>query len=88
LLAIDGSTRRLPTSAELLKEFGTVRYMNGQQEIGCDTVESKVSVLYDVLNEIPIAGSIHAGRTSEIVASSPHLKNLGAGAEILLETHE
>ena len=88
MLAIDGSTLRLPTSEELIKEFGTVRYVNGRQDIGCDTVESKVSVLYDVLNEISIAGSIHAGRTSDIIASSPHLKNLGAGAEILLETHE
>ena len=85
LLAIDGSTLRLPTSEELIEEFGTVRYMNGRQEIGCDTVESKVSVLYDVLNEIPIAGSIHAGRTSDIVASSPHLKSLEAGDVLMAD---
>lgn len=77
--AIDGSTLRLPTSAELVKTFGTVRYMNGRQEVACDTVEAKASVLYDVLNEIPLAGSIHPGRTNDIVASLPHLESLGAG---------
>ena len=76
LLAIDGSTLRLPTSKELINTFGTVRYMNGRQAVGVDTVESKVSVLYDVLNEIPLTGSIHPGRTNDLVASQQHLKNL------------
>jgi hypothetical protein len=79
LLAIDGSTLRLPTSKELIKTFGTVRYMNGRQEAACDNVEAKVSVLYDVLNEIPLAGSIHPGRTNDIMASLQHLENLEAG---------
>lgn len=79
LLAIDGSTLRLPTSKELIDEFGTVRYMNGRQAVGVDTVEAKASVLYDVLNEIPLAGSIHPGRTNDIVASQQHLQSLGEG---------
>ena len=79
LLAIDGSTLRLPTSAELIKAFGTVRYMNGRQEVACDNVEAKASVLYDVLNEIPLAGSIHPGRTNDILASLQHLEKLEAG---------
>jgi IS4 transposase len=79
LLAIDGSTLRLPTSKELIDAFGTVRYMNGRQAVGVDTVESKASVLYDVLNEIPLAGSIHPGRTNDIVAAQQHLENLGEG---------
>lgn len=69
LLAIDGSTLRLPTSKELVEAFGTVRYMNGHQGVACDNVEAKVVVLYDVLSEIPLAGSIHAGRTNDIRAS-------------------
>jgi hypothetical protein len=79
LLAIDGSTLRLPTSKELIATFGTVRYMNGRQAVGVDSVESKVSVLYDVLNEIPLTGSIYPGRTNDIVASQPHLESLEAG---------
>jgi hypothetical protein len=79
LLAIDGSTLRLPTSTELIESFGTVRYMNGRQEVACDNVEAKVSVLYDVLNEIPLAGSLHPGRTNDIMASLQHLELLEAG---------
>lgn len=79
LLAIDGSTLRLPTSTELIETFGTVRYMNGCQEVACDNVEAKVSVLYDVLNEIPLAGSIHPGRTNDIMASLQHLEVLETG---------
>lgn len=76
LLAIDGSTLHLPTSKELINTFGTVRYLNGGQKLACDTVESKVSVLYDVLNEIPLAGSMHAGRANDIKASIGHLEAL------------
>ena len=79
LLAIDGSTLRLPTSKELIDAFGTVRYMNGRQEVAGNNVEAKASVLYDVLNEIPLEGSLHPARTNDIVASQQHLKNLEAG---------
>lgn len=56
MLAIDGSTLHLSTSKELIMEFGTVRYLNGRQHVTCDNVESDVAVLFDVLNEIPLAG--------------------------------
>lgn len=79
LLAIDGSTLHLPTSQELVNEFGTVRYLNGRQHVACDNVESKVAVLYDVLNEIPLAGSMHVGRANDMKASVAHLDCLGAG---------
>ena len=60
LLAIDGSTLRLPTSKELIDTFGTVKYMNGRQRVACENVEAKIAVVYDVLNEIPLAASLHA----------------------------
>jgi hypothetical protein len=85
LLAIDGSTLRLPTSKELIETFGTIQYMNGRQEVACDNVEAKISVLYDVLNEIPIAGSIHPGRTNDIAASLQHLERLEAGDIVLAD---
>ncbi len=79
LLTSDGSTLRLPTSTELIETFGTVRYMNGRKEVAGDNVEAKVSVLYDVLNEIPLAVSIHPGRTNDILVSLRHLEILDAG---------
>jgi hypothetical protein len=36
-------------------------------------------VLYDVLNEIPLAGSMHVGRANDMKASVAHLDCLGAG---------
>jgi hypothetical protein len=79
LFAIDASTLRLPTSNKLIESFGTVRYMNGRQEVACDNVEAKVSALCDVLNEIPLAASIHPGRTNDIMAALQHLEILEAG---------
>lgn len=79
MLTSDGSTLRLPTSTELIETFGTVRYMNGRKEVAGDNVEAKVSVLYDVLNEIPLAVSIHPGRTNDILVSLRHLEILDAG---------
>ena len=85
LLAIDGSTLRLPTSRELIREFGTVRYMNGQQELASDNVESKVSVLYDVLNKIPIAGSLHEARTNDLKAAASQVQLLQSGDIVMAD---
>ena len=79
LLAIDGTTLHLPTSKELIEEYGTVRYLNGRQRLACDNVESKAAVLYDVLNEIPLAAGMHAGRANDIKASVEHLNCLRVG---------
>ena len=79
LLAIDGSTLRLPTSKELIDTFGTVKYMNGRQRVACENVEAKIAVVYDVLNEIPLAASLHAGRTADITAAQEHLAALAPG---------
>lgn len=79
LLSIDGSTLRLPTGKELIQEFGVIKYMNGKQKEGSNNVESKISVLYDVLNEIPVSGSLHRARTNDIKASEEHTKLLRKG---------
>jgi hypothetical protein len=85
LLAIDGSTLRLPTSKELIETFGTMRYMNGRQQVASDNVEAKVSVLYDVLNEIPLCGSIHEARTNDIRAATEHLETLELGDIVMAD---
>lgn len=85
LLAIDGSTLRLPTSQELIEEFGTVPFMNGKQDLPDENVELKVSVLYDVLNEIPIAGSLHQARTNDLKAAPSETALLGRGDIIMAD---
>lgn len=85
LLAIDGSTLHLPTNKELIDEYGTMRYMNGRQQVACDSVEAKAAVLYDVLNEIPLAGSIHRARTNDIKAASEHVTILQPGDIVMAD---
>jgi len=76
LLALDGTTLRLPTSKESRKEFGVIEYMNGKKAISNNQVEAKAAILYDVLNKIPISASIFPGRTNDIKASSQALECL------------
>ena len=85
LLAIDGSTLRLPTSKELIAEFGTMKYLNGKQQLASDNVESKASVLYDVLNEIPIAGSLHEARTNDLKAAVSEIALLQPGDIVMAD---
>jgi hypothetical protein len=66
LLAIDGSTLKLPNTAETRKEFGIVKYVNGHTRKRCDLVEGKMMVLYDLLNEIPLCASLTRGRTNDL----------------------
>ena len=64
--------------------FGTVRYMNGRQEVGCDTVESKVAVLYDVLNESRLAVNNFTGRTVEAIKQDFFSTLFVSGLETIL----
>lgn len=71
LLAIDGSTLRLPKSRETLEAYGHNERDNKQ------LVEAKLSIVYDMLNEIPLNAQLHRGRTNDIVACQEQLSLLG-----------
>ncbi len=62
-----------------------MRYLNGHQKLACDTEESKVSVLYDVLNEIPLSGSMHEGRANDIKAAREHIDLLLPGDIVMAD---
>lgn len=68
LLAIDGSTLRLPNSEDCREEFGVVSYAK------VSPVEGKASILYDTLNNIPIHAELFKGRTSDLVCAPHHLE--------------
>ena len=70
LLAIDGSTLRVPKSEETLEAYGHSERDNQQ------LVEGKLSVIYDMLNRIPLNASLHRGRTNDIVACQEQLSLL------------
>lgn len=70
LLAIDGSTLRLPKSKEILQAYGQTHKESEQ------LVEGKLSVLYDMLNCIPLQAQLYPGRTNDIHASLDQLSLL------------
>lgn len=79
LLAIDGSTLRVPKSKETLEAYGHSERDNKQ------LVEAKLSVVYDILNRIPLNASLHRGRTNDIVACQEQLSLLGAGDVVIAD---
>lgn len=48
-------------------------------------MEAKVSVLYDVLNEIPLGGNIYRARTNDIKAAAEQLKTLEPGDIVMAD---
>ena len=76
LLSLDGSTLRLPNTEETREQFGIVKYVNGRKTREMNRVETKMTVLYDVLNKIPLSAKLSAGRTNDIKACRTHLSDL------------
>jgi hypothetical protein len=72
LLAIDGSKIRLPESASVREEFGTIRIKNQHGE-GSYT-GGQCSVMYDVLNECILDSELAPGRTSELELALGHIE--------------
>jgi hypothetical protein len=73
LLAIDGSSLRLPSTAETRRDFGLIEHMNGEGVVRHGQVEAKSTIIYDVLNEIPLNGKLCPGRTNDITAARSQL---------------
>jgi Transposase DDE domain len=69
ILAIDGSTVRLPKSEELYKEFGT------HTKAGSVPLAT-TSVLYDVLNHITLDAVLYPFRASERSMAMDHFKTM------------
>lgn len=68
LLAIDGSTVNLPFSKELSKIYGYARNQTGNTNI-----QARVSVLYDVENQLVIDANINPRSTYERAMALKHL---------------
>lgn len=76
LLAIDGTSLRLPNTTHTQEKFGVITHLGGKKVRNSEQVEAKATVLYDVLNEIPISAELSPGRTNDLRASKPHLVNI------------
>lgn len=77
ILAIDGSALRLPNTEEIRKAYGRVVDRNRYRT--SSHTESKCSVLYDVLNRIPLDGVMKRGRSNDAKVAASHIPYLEAG---------
>ena len=77
LLAIDGSMVTLPNNEDIRKEFSTTNVINQYKDKSKKIVQARISVLYDVLNNIVLDSVITDSKISEVTISKDnHFKHL------------
>ena len=81
ILSVDGSTINLPFTQELKNIYGV---FNNQKHTD-DVIIARVSVLYDVLNELVLDGKLCPFSEGEIPLSRTHLKYAQKGDLIIMD---
>ncbi len=81
LLSVDGSTVNLPVNAETKAVYGV---FNNQKKTN-DVVIARVSVLYDVLNDIVLDGKLCNYSIGEVTLSREHIKVAKATDIIIMD---
>lgn len=81
LLSVDGSTLNLPVTEDLLRHYRT---HNNQKKTN-DVVIGRVSVLYDVLNEIVLDGLLRPFSEGEVALAKEHFRYAGKGDLIIMD---
>jgi Transposase DDE domain len=81
LLSIDGSTIILPYSESLKETYGV---LNNQKKTD-DVIIARVSVLYDVSNDIVLQGTLSAFKNGEISLAHNHIKEIKKGDILILD---
>lgn len=81
LLSIDGSTVNLPVTKQLQEQYG---FYNNDKKTN-DIVIARVSVLYDVLNEIVLDGLLRPFSEGEVSLSREHFTYAEKGDLILMD---
>jgi hypothetical protein len=66
LLGVDGSSLRLPPTAELLRTFGEKTVTNQGGATGTRYPEARMSVLYDLLNDLGLDARLEPGTVGEV----------------------
>lgn len=81
LLSVDGSTVQLPVTDELKESYGT--YSN--QKKTDDVILARVSVLYDLLNDIVLDGKLCSFKIGEVPLSREHFLLAQKGDLIIMD---
>jgi len=72
LLAVDGSMINLPSNEETQEKFNTINVVNQHKDKSKKIVQARISVLYDVLNNVTIDAILSDSKTHEIVLTKEH----------------
>lgn len=81
LLGIDGSTINLPVNNSTKAIYGTVTNQNKVD----DVIIGRVSILYDLLNEIVLDGKLMPFSNGEVTMSRCHLTDIKQGDIVIMD---
>ena len=76
VLAIDSSVVRLPKSAEVGQRFGWMEYVGEDGQAQERYPQGRLSVLYDVLNQVALEGRLEPWKVAEEELAHQHLARL------------
>src|SRR4030095_9305745 len=79
VLGVDGSQVWLPDHAQVVRDFGVVEVANNSGPTGTRYIPGRLSVLYDLLNEIGLDAQLAAVRVSEVELAFRQLAAVQAG---------
>ena len=79
VLGVDGSQLWLPNHPEVIKEFGAVQVANHLGPTGTRYVPGRLSILYDLLNEIGLDARLGPVRRSEVEMAVEQLSQVEPG---------
>jgi len=83
LFGHDSSLLRLPPTEELAKEYGSVEVSNQQGATGTAYPEARMSVLYDVLNQIGVDARLESSRVGEVSLAIEQAAHVPTGDIVL-----
>jgi hypothetical protein len=84
LLSIDSSLTRLPDSAQLRAHFGVVECAN-QHGVQESYPQARISILYDLLNQLGWAGKLVKSTQAEAELAHQHLEQVQPGDVLLTD---
>jgi len=79
LLGIDSSILRLPNSQELLDQFTVVETSNARGQSGIRYAEARMSVMYDLLNQVGLEARLEPSSLGEIDLAIQQLEQARPG---------
>ena len=83
VLGVDSSLLRLPSHPKIFQTFGTVEVANHLGETGTRYAPARLSVLYDLLNEVGLDARLEPVRTGEVALAAAQLMHVLAGDVLL-----